>query len=50
MEIAGNLVDKGLNSAKIVDGFAGRHVQNQVLGRALLESFLFMDGRCISQH
>lgn len=49
MEIAGNLVDKGLNSAKIIDDsfYRKTYVQNQVLGRALLESFLFMDGRCI---
>ncbi|MCB6609535.1 bifunctional oligoribonuclease/PAP phosphatase NrnA [[Clostridium] symbiosum] len=49
MEIAGKLVDKGLNSAKIIDDsfYRKTYVQNQVLGRALLESFLFMDGRCI---
>lgn len=49
MEIAGKLVDKGLNSAKIIDDsfYRRTYVQNQVLGRALLESFLFMDGRCI---
>lgn len=49
MEIAGRLMEKGVNNAKIIDDsfYRRTYVQNQLLGRALLESFLFMDGRCI---
>lgn len=49
LEITGRLVKKGINSAKIIDDsfYRKTYVQNQVLGRALLESFLFMNGRCI---
>lgn len=49
MEIAGKLLGKGLDSQKIIDeGFYEKsYVQNQVLGRALLESMLVLDGKCI---
>lgn len=49
MEIAGKLIEKGLDCAKIIDDtfYRKTYIQNQILGRALLESFLFMDGRCI---
>lgn len=49
MEIAGRLMEKGVDSAKIIDDsfYRRTYVQNQLLGRALMESFLFMDGRCI---
>ena len=49
MEIAGKLMEKGLDCAKIIDDtfYRKTYIQNQILGRALLESFLFMDGRCI---
>ena len=49
MEIAGKLMDKGIDTTEIIDGsfYRKTYVQNQVLGRALLESVLFMDGRCI---
>lgn len=49
MEIAGKLVDTGIDSATIIrDSFYKKtYVQNQILGRALLESILFLDGTCI---
>lgn len=49
MDIAGRLMEKGLNCAKIIDDsfYRKTYIQNQILGRALLESFLLLDGRCI---
>ena len=49
MAIAGRLLDKGLDGERIIDDsfFKKSYVQNQILGRALLESILFMDGQCI---
>ncbi len=49
MEVAGKLLGRGLDSQKIIDeGFYEKsYVQNQVLGRALLESMLVLDGKCI---
>lgn len=49
MEIAGNLLSRGLDSAKIIDDsfYRKTFIQNQLLGRALLESFRFMENRCI---
>ena len=49
MEIAGKLMAKGIPFGKIIDDtfFKKSYVQNQILGRALLESISFMDGRCI---
>lgn len=49
MEIAGDLLSHGIDGAKIIDDsfYRKTYVQNQILGRALLESILFMDGRCI---
>jgi Exopolyphosphatase-related proteins len=49
MKIAGMLVDKGVDTQKVIDdGFYSKtYLQNQILGKALLESMLFMDGRCI---
>ena len=49
MEVAGKLLDKGLDCQKIIDeGFYEKtYVQNQILGRALLESMIVMDGTCI---
>ncbi|MCR5672716.1 MAG: bifunctional oligoribonuclease/PAP phosphatase NrnA [Lachnospiraceae bacterium] len=48
-EIVGELVEYGFDGPKIIrDSFYVKsYVQNQILGRALLESFLFMDGKCI---
>ena len=49
MNIAGKLMDKGINFTKIIDeGFYSKtYIQNQILGRALLESIRFFDGKCI---
>lgn len=49
MNIAGNLITRGFDFQKIIDeGFYSKsYVQNQILGRALLESILFLDGKCI---
>lgn len=49
MEIAANLMRKGIRSSEIIDKtfYEKTYAQNQILGRALLESFVFMDGKCI---
>lgn len=49
MEIAADLMRKGINSSEIIDStyYEKTYVQNQILGRALLESMLIMDKRCI---
>lgn len=49
MEIAGKMMEKGIDFSKIIDDsfYRKTYVQNQILGRALLESILFHDGRCI---
>lgn len=49
LQVAGKLVSFGLDCQKIIDeGFYEKtYLQNQVLGRALLESILVMKGQCI---
>lgn len=49
MEIAGNLMEKGIDYTAIIDeGFYARsYVQNQILGKALMESILLFGGKCI---
>lgn len=49
MRIAGFLMEKGIDFTSIIDDsfYTKTYIQNQVLGRALLESVTFMDGRCI---
>jgi len=49
-EAVGELVSYGFDSSKIIDEtfYQKTYVQNQILGRALLESILFMDGKCIA--
>ena len=49
LQIVGELVEKGVDTAKIIDDsfFQKTYVQNQILGRALLESVLVLDGKCI---
>ncbi|MBR4719701.1 MAG: bifunctional oligoribonuclease/PAP phosphatase NrnA [Lachnospiraceae bacterium] len=44
------LVKFGFDGSRITDEtfFQKTYVQNQILGRSLLESILFMDGRCIA--
>ena len=49
MEIAGKLMEKGLDCARIIDDsfYRKTYVQNQILGKALLNARLLLDGRCI---
>lgn len=49
MEIAGALLEKGVSSSKVIDDsfYKKTYVQNQLLGRCLLESILLMDGKVI---
>ena len=48
-EIAGKLMAKGIDFGSIIDNsfYKKTYVQNQILGRALLESITFLDGKCI---
>lgn len=49
MCIAGKLMEKGIPFTQIIDNtfYTKTYVQNQILGRALLESVMFYDGKCI---
>ena len=49
METAANLMRKGINGSEIIDKtyYEKTYIQNQILGRALLESMLIMDKKCI---
>lgn len=49
MKIAGMLMDKGIDFSKIVDDtyYSKTYVQNQILGRALLESVIMMDSKIV---
>ena len=49
MQIAGSLIAKGIDFSRIVDDtfYKKTYVQNQLLGRALVESILLLDGRVI---
>ena len=49
MEIAGKLMEKGFDFNELLDQtfFQKTYLQNQILGRARLESMLRMDGKCI---
>lgn len=49
MKIAGNLMSKGIDFSSIIDDsfYRKTYIQNQILGRALLESMTVLDGRCI---
>lgn len=50
MEIAGKLMDKGINFPKIVDEtfFTKTYNQNRIMGLALVKSVLHENGKCIS--
>lgn len=50
LRIAANLLEYGFDFPKLIDEtfYEKTYVQNQILGRALLESILFMDGKCIA--
>ena len=49
MQIAGSLIAKGINFSQIVHNtfYKKTYIQNQILGRALVESILLLDGRII---
>ena len=49
MDIVGTLMEKGIPFTQIIDNtfYAKSYVENQILGRALVESVLFFDGKCI---
>lgn len=49
MEAAGKLIEMGVASTRIIDDsfYRKTYLQNQILGRALMESILLLDGRCI---
>lgn len=50
MEAAADLLRTGIDANDIVDRtyYVKSYVQQQILGRAMLESILYFDGRCIS--
>ena len=49
MQVAGAMMAKGINFSRIIDEsfYKKTYVQNQIMGRAVLESVLFLDGKCI---
>lgn len=49
METAAALMRKGIDASKIIEKtyYEKTYIQNQILGRALLESMLIMDKKCI---
>lgn len=49
MRVAGELMGRGIDFARIIDEsfYQKTYVQNQILGRALLESVTFLHGQCI---
>lgn len=49
LEIAAKLIAYGFDFPRLIDEtfYEKTYIQNQILGRALLESILFMDGKCI---
>lgn len=52
MRVAASLMEKGIDAPTIIhDTFYEKtYAQNQILGRALLESILFMDGQAIATY
>lgn len=50
LQAASKLITFGFDFSKIIEStfYEKTFVQNQILGRALLESILFMDGKCIA--
>lgn len=49
LQIAAKLIGYGFDFTSLIDEtfYEKTYVQNQILGRALMESILFMDGQCI---
>lgn len=50
MRIAGWLMEKGIPHTKIIEDsfYKKSYVQNRIMGQALLDSKLFLDGKCIA--
>lgn len=50
MNVAGHLMDKGIDFSRIVDEtyFKKTYEQNRILGQAMVDSKLWLDGKCIS--
>lgn len=48
LRIAADLISYGFDFPKLIDEtfFEKTYVQNQIMGRAMLESIIFMDGKC----
>lgn len=49
LQTAAKLIEYGFDFSKLIEEtfYQKTYVQNQILGRTLLESILFMDGRCV---
>lgn len=49
MCIAGKLLSKGVDSSKVIDGtfYEKTYIENQILGRCLMESMLLLEGKVI---
>lgn len=49
MEIAGRLMDKGIDFTRIADEsfYTKTYRQNQIMGRTILESIMLLEGQCI---
>ena len=52
MNIAGILMEKGIEYSKIIDDtfYTKTYNQNRILGKALLDSKLYLDGKCIATY
>lgn len=52
MEIAGKLIERGIPFSRIIDEtfYEKSYAQNMLIGRAVLDSTLFLDGRVIATH
>ena len=52
LRAASELLEKGFDAAELISStyYEKTYAQNQILGRALLESILFMDGACIAAY
>lgn len=49
MEVTGMVISRGINFSKIIDEsfYRKTYVQNQIMGRAVMESVVFLHGKCI---
>ena len=49
MKIAGEMMEKGIDFSNIIDKtfYDKTYAQNQIMGRIVMESIIFMDGKCI---